>query len=308
MTACATSPIPHPRVPPAAGPAGGGGCCTGGGPPHGRVPAALPPPASGSRAGRPRRRGPAPQLSPSRPRTPSRPRRRGGGSGPNPPGSPEVEKVDAMPDGDLRHLAEVEEISIGFTRSDGSAGSAPVWVVQAGDAIFVRSIRGRRGGWYRRLGANPDGEVGDRVHTHPVRARPIENAGTIEAVTRADAAKYSDSPYVKPLLTEKTADATTKTPAVTTVATNRRSPNPGPHQAGQGRPDPGRRPPLHRPHPQLQPQPGRAGSGVVRRRRQCSATGPHAGVRARNLATDSPPKRRFIAWSGSRRSGQGSTL
>src|SRR6266508_3154960 len=42
MTACATSPIPHPRVPPAAGPAGGGGCCTGGGPPHGRVPAALP--------------------------------------------------------------------------------------------------------------------------------------------------------------------------------------------------------------------------------------------------------------------------
>src|SRR6266545_1643381 len=152
-------------------------------------------------AGRPRRRGPAPQLSPSRPRTPSRPRRRGGGSGPNPPGSPEVEKVDAMPDGDLRHLAEVEEISIGFTRSDGSAGSAPVWVVQAGDAIFVRSIRGRRGGWYRRLGANPDGEVGDRVYTHPVRARPVEDAGTVEAVTRADAAKYGDSPYVGPLLT-----------------------------------------------------------------------------------------------------------
>src|SRR6266508_5362576 len=73
MTACATSPIPHPRVPPAAGPAGGGGCCTGGGPPHGRVPAALPPPASGSRAGRPRRRGAAPQPSPSRPRTRSRP-------------------------------------------------------------------------------------------------------------------------------------------------------------------------------------------------------------------------------------------
>jgi hypothetical protein len=56
-----------------------------------------------------------------------------------------------MPDGDLRHLAEVEEISIGFTRPDGSTGSTPVWVVQAGDAIFVRSIRGRRGGWYRRL-------------------------------------------------------------------------------------------------------------------------------------------------------------
>ena len=47
-----------------------------------------PPLASGSRAGRPRRRGRAPQPSPSRPRTPSRPRRRGVGSGPIPPGSP----------------------------------------------------------------------------------------------------------------------------------------------------------------------------------------------------------------------------
>ena len=37
----------------------------------------------------------------------------------------------------LRHLADVEEISIGFTRPDGSTGSTPVWVVQAGDAIFV---------------------------------------------------------------------------------------------------------------------------------------------------------------------------
>ena len=87
-----------------------------------------------------------------------------------------------MPDGDLRHLAEVEETSIGFTRPDGSTGSTPVWVAQAGEEIFVRSIRGRRGGWYRRLRANPDGEVGDGAHTHPVRARPVEDAGTVEAV------------------------------------------------------------------------------------------------------------------------------
>jgi hypothetical protein len=84
--------------------------------------------------------------------------------------------VDALPDGDLWQLASVEEIGIGFTRPDGSTGSTPVWVVQGGDAIFVRSIRGRRGGWYRRLRANPDGEVGDGAHTHPVRARPVEDA------------------------------------------------------------------------------------------------------------------------------------
>ena len=42
----------------------------------------------------------------------------------------------------------------------------------------MRSIGGRRGGWYRRLRANPDDEVGDGAHTHPVRARPVEDAGT----------------------------------------------------------------------------------------------------------------------------------
>jgi hypothetical protein len=113
-----------------------------------------------------------------------------------------------MPDGDLRQLAEVEEASIGFTRPDGSTGSTPVWVVQAGEEIFVRSIRGRRGGWYRRLRANPDGGVGHGAHTHPVRARPVGDAGTVEAVTGADAAKYGHSPYVGPLLTEEAADAT----------------------------------------------------------------------------------------------------
>ena len=33
-----------------------------------------------------------------------------------------------------------------------------------------------------------------------MRARPVEDAGTVEAVTGAYAAKYGDSPYVRPLL------------------------------------------------------------------------------------------------------------
>jgi hypothetical protein len=113
-----------------------------------------------------------------------------------------------MPDGDLRQLAEVEEISIGFTRPDGSTGSTPVWVVQAGEASLVRSIRGRRGGWYRRLGANP-GRRGRRRSPHPSRARPPGPGRRHRGGgPRAYAAKYGHSPYVGPLLTEEAADAT----------------------------------------------------------------------------------------------------
>ena len=38
-----------------------------------------------------------------------------------------------------------------------------------------------------------DSEVGDGAHTRPVRARPVEDAGTVEAVTGAYAAKDGDS-------------------------------------------------------------------------------------------------------------------
>lgn len=108
----------------------------------------------------------------------------------------------------LQHLADVEEIRIGFQRPDGSAGSTPVWVVQAGAEIFVRSMYGTRGGWYRRLRAIPDGEVQDQAHAHPVRAEPVTDAGTVVAVTRAYATKYADSPYVQSLLSKEAAGAT----------------------------------------------------------------------------------------------------
>jgi hypothetical protein len=41
-----------------------------------------------------------------------------------------------------------------------------------------------------------------------VRAPPVEDAGTVDAVTRADAAKDGDSPNVGPLLIEEAAEAT----------------------------------------------------------------------------------------------------
>lgn len=105
-----------------------------------------------------------------------------------------------MAGGALQHLADVEEIDIGFRRPDGSTGSTTVWVVQAGDDVFVRSVRGPRGGWYRRLRADPDGQVQDGGHTHPVHAEPVADARTLAEVTDAYATKYGDSPYVQPLL------------------------------------------------------------------------------------------------------------
>jgi hypothetical protein len=58
-----------------------------------------------------------------------------------------------------------------------------------------------------RRAIRPHAVSASAASTHPVRARPVEDAGTLEAVTGADAAKYGHSLYV-PLLTEAAADAT----------------------------------------------------------------------------------------------------
>jgi hypothetical protein len=109
----------------------------------------------------------------------------------------------------LEHLADAQEITIGFRRQDGSTGSTPIWAVHVGDDLFVRSMNGPRGGWYRRLRAHPDGEVRDNAgHVHPVHAEPVEDTSTITEVTRAYGDKYARSPYVQALLDESAQSAT----------------------------------------------------------------------------------------------------
>ena len=113
-----------------------------------------------------------------------------------------------MAESDLRHAGDVEEVTIGFRRPDGSTGSTPVWIVRSGDDVYVRSMYGQRGGWYRRLRANPDGTLADDAHTHAVRAEPVADDAKQREVTRAYERKYGRSPYVQPLLTDEAIGAT----------------------------------------------------------------------------------------------------
>jgi hypothetical protein len=109
---------------------------------------------------------------------------------------------------EFRHVADVGEVSIGFQRPDGSTGSTPVWDVGVGGDVYVRSMNGPRGGWYRRLRDNPDGWVRENGHEHPVRAVPVEDEDILDQVTRAYESKYGGSPYLQPLLGQEAAHAT----------------------------------------------------------------------------------------------------
>jgi hypothetical protein len=93
----------------------------------------------------------------------------------------------------LHVLSAAEEIEICFVRPDGTTGSTPIWDVEVKDQIYVRSAGGTSGGWYRRLRANPDGEVRQGGRVYPVRAEPVHDADLLVKVTDAYLAKYHGS-------------------------------------------------------------------------------------------------------------------
>jgi hypothetical protein len=91
----------------------------------------------------------------------------------------------------LQLLDETKEVQIESRRDeDAPVHRTIIWVVTVDGEVFVRSVRGEKGRWYREVSANPDGalHVGDR--RIPVRAVPVTEEPTVAAVSEAYRDKY----------------------------------------------------------------------------------------------------------------------
>jgi hypothetical protein len=103
---------------------------------------------------------------------------------------------------ELDRIGEADELSVTTARPDGLLRSwVPIWVVRAGDELYVRSYRGADGAWYRH--ATQDGAA-------RIRAAGVERDVTVEhpkqnsqlAVDDAYRAKYAryGATYLQPML------------------------------------------------------------------------------------------------------------
>jgi hypothetical protein len=91
----------------------------------------------------------------------------------------------------LQLLDETQEVRIETRRDeDAPVHRTIIWVVTVDGDVFVRSVRGDRGRWYREVSANPSAalHVGDR--RIPVRAVPVTDEPTVGAVSDAYRSKY----------------------------------------------------------------------------------------------------------------------
>jgi hypothetical protein len=93
----------------------------------------------------------------------------------------------------LAKLRTTEEVRIHAGKA--SDKTATIWVVVADNDVFVRSVRGPKGRWYKAAAADKQAmlEVGDR--SIPVRVIAATDDASVERASREFLAKYSPSPY-----------------------------------------------------------------------------------------------------------------
>jgi hypothetical protein len=100
--------------------------------------------------------------------------------------------VDDSFDSDTLLLIDgAREVRIETSRDeDAPTHRTTIWVVTVDGTVFVRSVRGGKGRWYREASANPAAALHVGDERIPVRAVPVTDDATIEAVSKAYQEKY----------------------------------------------------------------------------------------------------------------------
>jgi hypothetical protein len=88
-------------------------------------------------------------------------------------------------------LDAADEIRIETRRNaDAPEHHTIIWVVVVDDEVYVRSVRGPKGRWYREISSNHEGALHVNDRRIPVRAIPATDGPTVESVSEAYRNKY----------------------------------------------------------------------------------------------------------------------
>jgi hypothetical protein len=111
----------------------------------------------------------------------------------------------------IKRLESIDEVQIETRRTpDAPAHRTTIWPAPYDGELYVRSLHGRRGRWFRELEENPEAVLhadGDAV---PVRAVIANDPQSIEKASEGLRRKYADSPYLESMLPEEILDATVR--------------------------------------------------------------------------------------------------
>jgi hypothetical protein len=98
----------------------------------------------------------------------------------------------------LRELRAVQEVAIRTEKHPNAA--VVIWVVVADDEVFVRSVRGTQGRWYRDLAAGGPATLELAGRQLAVHAIPVSDPAAVARASREYLRKYQPSPYAQAMV------------------------------------------------------------------------------------------------------------
>jgi hypothetical protein len=107
----------------------------------------------------------------------------------------------------LDQLREADEVRVETSTGD-AVHRTIIWVVVDGDDVFIRSVRGPRGRWYRELKASGTGALILGRKRIPIRAVPADDPESIERASRALREKYRPGGSLQSMLRPETLPTT----------------------------------------------------------------------------------------------------
>ena len=114
---------------------------------------------------------------------------------------------------DLDRLGGAEEVEVSSVRRDGSMSrTRTVWIVRVGDQLYLRSVTGPDGAWYRLTRAFRQGRIEARGVARDVTWVDVDAAEQPDVDPAVDAEygrKYQGAPSAMAHITSPLARATT---------------------------------------------------------------------------------------------------
>jgi hypothetical protein len=109
-------------------------------------------------------------------------------------------------------LETVREVDIETRRDDDApVHRTTIWAVVDGGEVYVRSLKGRSGRWYRDLAENPEAVLHVDGESAPVRAVSASDPESVERASAGFRRKYADSSSaLDSMIRDEIADTTTR--------------------------------------------------------------------------------------------------
>jgi hypothetical protein len=112
---------------------------------------------------------------------------------------------------ELKKIAESDDLHISPFRNDGVTYGTPTWIwsVVVDDSLYVRAYNGTASRWYKAAMQQKRGRITVAGITKNVAFEPVD--GPInDDIDDAYRAKYKTSPYLPPMIGERSRSATVK--------------------------------------------------------------------------------------------------